>query len=72
MPRLTPAETVIKDFGVRPLARELKVDPTTIIRWRNHDGGLVPSDYHLRLLQLAKRKNKPLCATELVMGRMVR
>lgn len=71
MPRLTPAETVIKDFGVRPLARELAIDPTTIIRWR-HGDGLVPSEYHLRLLHLAKRKKRALSAEELVMGRMVR
>jgi hypothetical protein len=71
MPRLTPAETVIKDFGVRPLAKELGVDPTTIIRWRSHDG-LVPSAYHLPLIALAKRMKKPLVAEELVMGRMVR
>jgi hypothetical protein len=71
MPRLTPAETVIADFGIRPLARKLVVDPTTVIRWRDNDG-LVPSVYHRKLLALARRAKKALTADELVYGRMVR
>lgn len=64
----TPAEVVIDLFGIRPLARELDVDPTTVIRWRSGDG-LVPAAYHVPLLDLAKRDGEKLTANDLVYGR---
>lgn len=66
--KLTPAEVVIADFGIRPLARDLDIDPTTVVRWRKRTGGLVPSDYHIDLLKLAKKRGKPLSETELIRG----
>lgn len=66
--KLTPAEVVIADFGIRPLARDLDIDPTTVVRWRNRARGLVPSNYHVDLLKLAKRRGKPLTESELIRG----
>lgn len=65
----TPAEVVIDEFGIRPLARELDTDPTTVIRWRNSDGGLVPSRYHVPLLELARKQGRSLTETDLIHGR---
>lgn len=70
--KLTPAEVVIHEFGIRPLAREIDVDPTTIVRWRSNDDGLVPAQYHVTLLDLAKRQQKRLAPEELIYGRTVR
>jgi len=69
--RLTPAEVVIELFGIRPLARELEVDPTTVVRWRNNDDGLIPSTYHRQLLELADRNGETLTAEDLIHGREV-
>lgn len=66
---LTPAEVVINEFGVRPLARELETDPTTIMRWRSTGGGLIPSRYHIPLLDLARKQGRTLTETDLVHGR---
>lgn len=66
--KMTPAEVVIHEFGIRPLARDIEVDPTTIVRWRNSDGGLVPSNYHVPLIELARRQQKKLTAEELIFG----
>ncbi len=71
MPRLSPADAVLADFGIRPLARILEVDPTTVIRWRNGDG-LIPSQYHRRLLEIAKELNVKLTTDDLIHGRLVR
>lgn len=68
MAHLTPAEFVIELFGIRPLARELNVDPTTIVRWRQH-GGLIPSNYHKPLLELAQRDRQKLTPEHLVNGK---
>lgn len=66
---LTPAEVVIELFGIRPLARELDVDPTTVVRWRSNDDGLIPSSYHRQLLELAERDGVELTAEHLIHGR---
>ena len=55
----------IKHFGIRPLARLLEKDPSTIIRWRERRG-LVPSVYHQQLITLSEGK---LTANDLVHGR---
>lgn len=67
--KLTPAEVVIAEFGIRPLARQLEVDPTTVARWRRTSRGLVPSIYHQPLLALAVREKKTLTTEDLVNGR---
>lgn len=57
----TPAERVIGKFpgGARALAALLGVAPVTVYRWtypkvRGGTGGLVPSEYHERILKLAE------------------
>lgn len=57
--RLSPAECVIEVFGVRPLARDLGVDTSTPIRWRERNGGLVPSKYHKKLIAKSRGRLTP-------------
>lgn len=71
---MTPADIVIARFdGVRPLARLLGKDPSTIHRWKMpaSKGGLdgrVPSQVQLRLLELAQERGVALTAAELING----
>lgn len=73
---MSPADIVITRFdGVRPLARLLGKDPSTIHRWRMPaaKGGLdgrVPSAVQVRLMVLAKERGVALTAEELINGRM--
>lgn len=69
MSNQTPAEVVIELFGIRPLAAELSCSPTTILRWRDDPKGLVPSRWHGKLLDLAKRQKVSLSPDMLVRGR---
>lgn len=62
--------------GVRPLARLLGKDPSTIHRWRMPaaKGGLdgrVPSAVQVRLLDLAKERGVALSAEDLINGSTV-
>lgn len=72
---MTPADIVIAKFeGVRPLARLLGKDPSTIHRWKMpaSKGGLdgrVPSSVQLRLLELARERGIALTADELINGK---
>ena len=61
----TPAETVIGELGVRGLARDLEIAPSTVVRWRDR-GGKVPSKYHIRIIDLSKGK---ISTNDLVYGR---
>lgn len=71
---MRPADIVIARFGgVRPLARLLGKDPSTIHRWRMPaaKGGLdgrVPSMVQSRLLELAAAHEVDLTAEDLVTG----
>jgi hypothetical protein len=71
---MTPADIVISRFGgVRPLARLLGKDPSTIHRWKQpaERGGLdgrVPSAVQVRLLELAREKGVDLTPADLVLG----
>lgn len=65
--KLSPADVVTMEMGVRPLARLLEVDPTIISRWKRR--GLVPSEYHKRLITLAEQEGANLSAEDLVFGR---
>jgi hypothetical protein len=71
---MRPADIVITKFGgVRPLARLLRKDPSTIHRWRMPaaKGGLdgrVPSSAQLRLIDLAKERGLTLTAEDLITG----
>lgn len=60
----TPADVVIARFGIRPLARDLVVAPSTISRWRRK--GNVPAKYHLKLIEMSDNR---LTASDLVFGR---
>ena len=71
---MSPADIVIARFdGVRPLARLLGKDPSTIHRWRMPaaKGGLdgrVPSVVQVRLMDLARERGVALTADELING----
>lgn len=62
---MTPAEVVIKELGVRPLARELNVYPSCITRWRTR-GGNVPDEHKKKILEIAGGK---ITAEEMIYGR---
>jgi hypothetical protein len=63
-PDTSPAAHVVALFGVRPLARDLAVSPSTVMRWL--DVGLIPSKHHRRLLNLAKQRKLRLSPAELI------
>jgi len=71
---MKPAPLVIQRFGgVRPLARVLGIDHSSVSRWQKPKtqrgtGGLVPSRYHMTLLQVAETSGVQLNALELVKG----
>lgn len=71
---MKPAELVIHRFGgVRPLARLLNVNPSTVQRWkmpaaRGGLDGRVPSARMAELLRLAVEQNITLSASELITG----
>jgi hypothetical protein len=68
----SPADKVISLFGgVRPLARELGRNPSSVVRWRKPravggTGGAVPSAMQGRILALAKARGLPLTAEDLI------
>jgi len=63
--KMTPAEVVTSELGVRGLARSLGLEPSTILRWKEGKG-TIPSKYHAKLLELGKGR---FSAWELVKGR---
>lgn len=70
---MNPAELVISRFGgVRPLARLLGLDHSSISRWTKKKprglGGLIPSRLHGPLLDLAATQKVALTAEELIRG----
>lgn len=69
MAKQTPAEVVIDTFGVRPLAAELGCSKSTIMRWRDSGGGLVPSRWHQDILKLARAQGYNITPEILVNGR---
>lgn len=68
----SPAEKVITIFGgVRPLAREIGRNPSSVVRWRRPKeeggtGGSVPSALQGKLLSLARARGLPLTADDLI------
>lgn len=67
---MTPAEVVIKELGIRKLARDLGLkSPSAVSHWRNRGGGLVPSRYHPRIIELADGR---ISAEDLIYGRDAR
>jgi hypothetical protein len=73
--RLSPAELVLARFGgPRALGRLTDTDPSAFSKWKER-GGKVPlvnradgSDWHQRLLQLAKATDRRLTQHELLHG----
>jgi hypothetical protein len=60
-----PAEVVTQELGVRPLARQLGIAPSTVGKWKERTGG-IPSVYHKRIIELAEGR---ITADDLVFGR---
>lgn len=69
---MDPARKVIQRFGgVRPLARILDVDPSTVSRWqqpreRRGQAGLIPAQYQGPILRSARQHGIPLSAEDLI------
>ena len=61
----TPAEVVISELGVRPLARSLGLVPSAVTQWRKRTG-FVPQKYHKQILELADGR---LTIEDLALGR---
>ena len=64
MQQQTPVEIVIQLFGIRPMARDLGIVPSTVLRWRKT--GLVPAEHHKALVEMSGGQ---LTAEDLVFGR---
>ena len=69
----TPAEKVIAAFGgVRPLARLLDRNPSSVVRWRRSKqeggtGGAVPTGLQGKVLALARMRGIILTADDLIL-----
>ncbi len=71
-----PARTVLqafaeRDVSIRAIARELRIEPSTVSRWpeRNKGAGDIPSRYHRPLLDLAAKRGALVTADVLITGR---
>lgn len=77
MHTITPAAYVISLFGgIRPLARDLDVEPSTVWRWKEPaaaggSDGQIPRTMQGRLLDIAKARGLDLTAEDLIRGREV-
>ena len=73
MNRITPGRLVADTFRPIDLERSLGVSRTTVWRWAQPlpkgTGGLIPSRYHARLLELARERSIILTTDDLVLGR---
>lgn len=66
---LNPAEAVIYFLGMRPLAAGIQVAPSTIARWRQRPGGVIPGDHHGAILDYARSERvRYITADALVYG----
>jgi len=61
----SPAEVVINELGIRPLARALGLAPSTPIQWRKRHGG-IPHQHHRKILELGEGR---ITTDDLVLGR---
>lgn len=70
---LSPARVVITVLGIRPLARALNIGPSAVWKWDQPRpvgrGGVVPSQYHVSLLELARKRRVKLTTQDLILGR---
>ncbi len=65
---MTPAEVVIHELGVRPLARKLGVTPGCISKWKSR-GGFVPDEYKIEIIRIAWKEGRIITSDDLVYGR---
>lgn len=56
------------DISQRSVARAVGALPSTVCRWRERNGGLIPARYHQALLQLARESGAAVTAEHLVYG----
>jgi hypothetical protein len=70
---MTPGAVVAAEFTCGEAARACGVSRSTVLRWSRDKpegtGGIVPSVYHLPLLNLASELGRSLTANDLVYGR---
>ena len=66
MAQRSPATVVTDEMGVRPLARQLGISPSTVVKWKVRCEGRIPSVYHRQIIELSEGK---LTADDLVFGR---
>lgn len=74
MPRLNPAEYVIRTIGgVRKTARAIGRQPSTISSWRKArgTGGQIPREAMKPILAYANAKRLDITPTDLICGRVV-
>lgn len=65
---IPPSQLVVSVFGgVRPAARLLNCEPSTVSRWNKT--GLVPAHFQRKVLHVAWEKGVDLTAHDLVFGR---
>lgn len=71
--KITPGQVVLSEFSLSEAAGACGVAATTVWRWGQKapkgTGGVVPSGYHVALLQLAHRLGRDLSTDDLVLGR---
>lgn len=60
----TPAEVVHEKLGVRPTAKYLRINPSSVSRWKTRNG-TVPEKYHKRIMNLARMKKIRITKKEL-------
>jgi hypothetical protein len=67
---LTPAQFVINRFnGIRPLARAVNRQPSTVHSWKVR--GTIPTDMQAIILTIAIKKNLDIRPQDLVVGRKI-
>lgn len=71
--KITPGQVVLAVFSLSEAAEACGVSSSTVWRWGQKvpkgTGGVIPSGYHVALLQLAHRMGRSLSAEDLVLGR---
>lgn len=72
--KITPGQVVLSVFSLSEAAEACGgINPSTVWRWGQKapkgTGGVVPSGYHVALLQLAHRLGRRLSTDDLVLGR---
>lgn len=70
---IAPGAVIRQEFTLAEVAQALDIAESTVWRWSQPrprgTGGVVPSEYHLALMRLARRLKRQLSADDLVFGR---